>query len=78
MLRKHLLMNEVAAEFLKVYQVPGQDRFKVKIRWWNIGKCHAPYCMHLIQKLELTSEQLKEFIPYEWKGKENVIRPESI
>jgi hypothetical protein len=57
----------VAAEFLKIFQVPGQDRYKVKVRWWNIGRCHAPWCMNLTQNMDLTGEQMRKFRPYRFE-----------
>jgi hypothetical protein len=66
LLKKHELMNDVAAEFLKVFKVPRQDRFKVKIRWWNIGKCHEPWCMHIEQSMDLTGDQYRQFKPYRY------------
>lgn len=72
MLRKHERMDSVAAEFLKTFKVPGKSIYKVKVRWWNIGRCHAPWNMGIEQNLVLTKEQLQEFRPYEWKGKSDV------
>jgi hypothetical protein len=64
MLRKHEQMESVAAEFLKVFQVPGQDRYKIRVRWWNIGKCHEPWNMNITQNFDLTGEQVRKFKPY--------------
>jgi hypothetical protein len=57
-------MESVAAEFLKVFQVPGQDRYKIRVRWWNIGKCHEPWNMNITQNFDLTGEQVRKFKPY--------------
>lgn len=61
MLRKHPASSDIAMEVLKSYYVKEKDLYKVKVRWWNIGKCHEPWCIHEIEKLEIPAAKFREW-----------------
>ncbi len=67
-LRKHVNNTDVAFEVLKCFYVREKDLYKLKVCWWNVGTRHAPWCMHLEQRLELTSAQLEDWKLYESPG----------
>lgn len=64
LLRKHINNTDVAFETLKRFYVRETGVWKLKVRWWNVGKCHAPYDMHIEQKLTLTAGQMNDWKPY--------------
>ena len=53
MLYKHKDNEDVAFEVLKKFYIKEKQQWKLKIRWWNIGKVHPPYCMGIQQKIIL-------------------------
>lgn len=52
--------RDVAFEVHKAFYVKEKKLWKLTIGWWNIGNCHAPWPMGIPQKLELTSDQIKD------------------
>lgn len=46
-LYKHRNNTDVAVEVVKMIKIPGKRYARIKVRWWNIGNCHAPYSMGL-------------------------------
>ena len=63
-LRKHKNNTDVAFEVLTVFYVKEKRVYKLKVRWWNIGQSHPPWCMSITQKITLTPEQWKEWEIY--------------
>jgi hypothetical protein len=64
-LRKHPNSSDIAMEVLKSYYIPEKDVYKVKVIWWNIGKCHKPWSMGIEEKLELPAAKFREWRLYE-------------
>lgn len=60
LLYKHRNNTDVALEVLKSFYVKEKNLWKLKIRWWNIGKCHAPWCMQLTEQLEIPREDWRD------------------
>jgi hypothetical protein len=50
--------RDVAFEVHKAFYVKEKDLWKLRIGWWNIGNCHAPWPMGIPQNLQITAEQL--------------------
>jgi hypothetical protein len=63
-LYKHENNTDVAFEILKQFYIRETGKRKLHIRWWNIGKCHEPWCMYLDQKLVLTLEEFSRWNIY--------------
>lgn len=67
-LLKHPNNTDVAMEVISQDLDPDTNKWSILVRWWNIGNCHAPWCMNLLQELTLTDSKLKEFKEYDsWK-----------
>jgi hypothetical protein len=60
-LYRHKENSTVAFEVLKSFYVKEKKLYKVKVKWWNIGRCHEPWCMEITQKLEIPVTKLTEF-----------------
>ncbi len=63
-LRKHVNNTDVAIEILKRFYVREKDLWKLKVRWWNVGKSHEPWCMNLEQKITVKSTDLANWELY--------------
>ena len=46
-LYKHKNNTDVAVEVVRMIKIPGKNYARIKVRWWNIGKCHAPWNLGL-------------------------------
>ncbi len=68
MLFKHKNNTDVAIEILKQFFVKEKKVYKLKVRWWNIGECHAPWCMHIDQRITVSLDDWKNWEHYEWRG----------
>ncbi len=66
MLLKHVNNTEVAIEILKSFYVKEKQIFKLKVRWHNIGKCHAPWSMEIVQTIKVKKEDMANWQPYEY------------
>lgn len=69
-LYKHKLMRDVALKPTSIFFVPEKQIYKVSGIWYNIHyadlKCGLPFPLtERKDKLELTPEQYKQFIPYD-------------
>lgn len=68
MLYKHKDNEDVAFEVLKKFYVKEKQQWKMTVRWWNIGKVHAPWCMGINQKITLSLEVwCKDWQYYWWR-----------
>lgn len=68
LLRKHVNNQDIAIEVLKSFYVKEKDLWKLKVRWWNIGVCHPPWCMGITEKLSISNKELKtNWKAYEWR-----------
>lgn len=66
---KHIDMRDVAIEIVKDYYIPEKDSYKMRVMWWNIGECHAPWCMVVSQRLTITRRDWEEkWKPYKYLG----------
>lgn len=51
-------LKDVAFEIVKHHHFPESRKpHKIKVQWWNVGKCHPPYPMGLTQNIHLTDAQ---------------------
>jgi len=57
MLYKHQANTTVALEVLKKFYVKEKKLYKLKVRWWNIGKCHEPWCMGIVENIEIPRDK---------------------
>jgi hypothetical protein len=60
-LYRHRENSTIAYQILKQFYVKEKDIHKLKVMVWNIGNCHTPWCMSIVDKFELTTAKLKEF-----------------
>lgn len=61
-------------EVLKVFFVRETKTFKLKVQWWNIGRCHAPFpMMNIKQTLEIPLAKWSEWEPYTWTKQDPVV-----
>ena len=65
-LKKHINNEDVALEVIKSFYVKEKELWKFKVMWYNIGKYHAPWCMNIIQNIEIPKEKWKEWETYEY------------
>lgn len=63
-LYQHLNNTDVAAEVLKCFYIKEREAYSVRIRWWNVGKAHAPWCMNLEERFIISKEAAKSWIPF--------------
>lgn len=55
-LYKHVNNTDIAFRPIKTFFVTEKQLFKVKICWYNIGKCHKPWSMDIIETIEIKKE----------------------
>lgn len=60
-LLKHPASSDIAMEVIKKFYVEEKDVYKLRVKWWNIGRCHAPFCMNVTQKLTLPAAKFREW-----------------
>jgi hypothetical protein len=65
-LKKHIKNNDVAIEILKSFYVKEKDLWKLRIRWWNIGVCHEPWNMNIIENIQIPGPEMKNWKRYEY------------
>ncbi len=63
MLLYHPNTTDIAMEVIKSFYVKENKKWKIKVMWWNIGKCHQPWCMNIVERLVLTDEQYRQWKP---------------
>lgn len=63
-LLKHANNTDVAIEVLKRFYVKETSVWKLKVRWWNIGTKHEPWCMNIEQRIELTEAARRDWKSY--------------
>lgn len=65
-LYKHLKNNDVAVEVIKSFYVKEKKALKMKVMWWNIGRCHEPWSMNITQRIEIPVDLwIKDWIKYD-------------
>jgi hypothetical protein len=73
---KHPSNRDVAFEIERRFYVKEKGIWKLRVTWWNVGTCHAPWPMGLSQRIELTDQKLLEFKPFPVNGR--VSPPEAV
>lgn len=73
-LYKHEKMTDIAAEVIRSFYVKEKRVWKLKVRWWNIGSKHAPWCMFPVsgeydQRIEVAADKLVDWkrIDYDYR-----------
>lgn len=67
----HEAFTSVAIQIRHFHKSERRGVFKIRVIWWNIGECHAPWCMNIRQNLEIPIEKWrKEWKIYKWNGVE--------
>lgn len=68
MLLKHVDNEDVAIEILKRFYIKEKQEWILKVRWWNVGRCHPPWDMGLIQKIRVSQiDRFTKWKPYQWR-----------
>lgn len=66
---KHVDMRDVAIEVIKEYYIPEKDAYALRIMWWNIGECHAPWSMAIGQRITIPAGDWgSKWLPYKYLG----------
>jgi hypothetical protein len=52
-LYKHTRNTDVAFEIIKRIYIKEKDLYKMKVCWWNVGMCHEPWNMNVIQNISI-------------------------
>lgn len=63
---KHKNNTDVAIEVIKMRYIPETAVFKIKVLWWNIGLCHAPWPMGLSQNIIVSKDKWRDWERYRW------------
>jgi hypothetical protein len=67
-LYKHKNNIDVAVQVVKSFYVKEKGLYKMKVNWWNIGVCHAPYDMRITERVQIQKHTwLNEWELYEYK-----------
>lgn len=64
-LLRHPENSTVAMEIIKRFDV-GDGTVKLKVAWWNIGRCHKPTPMAVFQSMRIPLKKLQEFLPFKF------------
>lgn len=64
MLLKHKAMTDVAFEVTDMRWLPSKSKLSIDVMWWNIGNCHEPYCMGVIDEISVEPEWLRDVVEY--------------
>lgn len=70
-LYRHVKNTTVAIEIIEMFKE--NDSWNMKVVWWNIGACHEPYNMDVVQDIVVPMAKMQEWIPM---GYTDRIRPE--
>lgn len=62
MLLKHPNSSDIAMEIL--CQTDEEDTCKLLVRWWNIGRCHEPMCIGIIEEINIPLSKRAEWMPF--------------
>ena len=62
LLYRHPKMTDVALQVLKYTEE--EDTHVLKVVWWNIGACHEPWCMNIVETLRVKESFVIELVPY--------------
>lgn len=62
-LYRHPKMTDVALQILSKENL-GTDRQEVCVLWWNVGSCHEPWCMGIVQTITPTIQWMDELSFY--------------
>lgn len=64
MLLKHPKSSDIAMEILDSIYTESDDSWLLHIRWWNIGRCHEPWCMGVMERKNLSNDKYSEWKPF--------------
>lgn len=51
-------------EILDSIYTESDDSWLLHIRWWNIGRCHEPWCMGVMERKNLSNDKYSEWKPF--------------
>jgi hypothetical protein len=64
MLLKHKAMKDVAFEVFYQETEPSTGKLVLGVLWWNIGDCHSPYPMNVMEHISVQPEWLDDVEEY--------------
>lgn len=69
--------RDVAFEVHKAFYVKEKKLWKLRVGWWNIGNCHAPWPMGISQRLDITVELMQTVtkIPHSFRVPSEEYKP---
>jgi len=73
LLLKHKLMRDVAFQVLDMYYKPRLGKVTIGVIWWNIGDCHEPYSMNVVDDISVPPEWLNDLEEYNYISTRNVL-----
>lgn len=62
LLYRHPKMTDVALQILT--HTEEEDTHVLDVAWWNIGACHEPWCMNIVETLRVKESFVTELVPY--------------
>lgn len=62
LLYRHPKMTDVALQILEYTEE--EDTHVLEVVWWNIGACHEPWCMNIVETLRVKESFVTELVPY--------------
>lgn len=62
LLYRHPKMTDVALQILEYTEE--DDTHTLEVAWWNIGNCHEPWCMNIVETLRVKHSFVAELVPY--------------
>lgn len=65
-LYRHRNTTDVAIQVLDRKQEENGD-WKLRVMWYNIGWCHAPWCMGLTQDVTVHNDRIPEWMEYKYE-----------
>jgi hypothetical protein len=68
-LYRHKNTTDIAFEILTSLYNHANDTIEFTVIWWNVGKCHTPTCMNIVEDLKLKKDVFEsDWIRYELKN----------
>ena len=58
---KHPNNTSVCVEVIKVFEIPGKEESKVKVRWWRVKYGMIVYCMNMVETFRKSNNYWKEW-----------------
>lgn len=61
---RHLACRDVAFFVLRRFYVAEKHSWSLRVEWWNIGVCHAPWPLGLTSDITLAESVFSDWVPF--------------